>query len=903
MPRVASVMGMVAAEAEQQQQEEGVSRGREETDADEQQGKGDLPCRGMILDRSKFTKTLCVCGLRVPKTKCHVAQKILSGLLLDYPRVRHVVLDGVNADTRLILLKEDFTAELGLNQFPERVISELEAAAAIVDSQLLPQLVPYDVVLDYAYWPVDHVLKELLPRGCEIPSSFETVGHVAHLNLRDELLPYKTLIAEVLLEKNFPRIRTVVNKVATIENQFRVPELEVLAGDDNLETEVRQYGATFRLNFADVYWNSRLEFEHKRLVGLFKPGEVICDMFAGVGPFAIPAAQAGCLVHANDLNPRSAHYLAINAKLNKVSPRIRVYNLDARDFVQLLLVSDPSSSSSSSSQLQSAELVDTPLTSGAGEGEKGDIGKAAAGGEKGGGGGGGGGDFSNGNGNSQVLEDEVEKGFVDVPYGSTSATEVEVTVEKSPVADKSSRERSAAANKANRGAGHAIGNTGALSSAIEVPAMASSSSFCILPGDVEVIAAGGASFSSPDDHRSQGEAAIQAEAGIRTTEARMGTEAAIGTEAGIGVEAGAGTEGGTGMSPHLSIVKPLSCCCASADRDEATLEHAEGSREAVGEEEGGNFCREPLVPIRRSPVSPVERTADFDVDWKGQKRSTDGKDKEAIMVVNGRKGEEKDEEESGEVAGGGGGKNLGEEEEEGTVTGAKKVAATKKRKRNGSGGTGGAGHNRGAYDGGNLNGNADGSNGVVRSESGRISKSAVAIRTATENPWKTHDRDQDNYMFHHVVMNLPASAPEFLDVFRGRFSQSRWAGRLPRVHCYCFLRSNETYADGIKRAERSLGGVIAQPEVWHVRDVAPNKIMLCISFDLPADVAFGRDTDQDRVGEVSPKAEEERLLSPQEDGIGKQGGEERKKMDAGKDDEGAETTIGLPRDELNGQHS
>lgn len=41
------------------------------------------------------------------------------------------------------------------------------------------------------------VLEALLPKGMIVPSAFETVGHIAHLNLRDEHLQYKNLIAKV----------------------------------------------------------------------------------------------------------------------------------------------------------------------------------------------------------------------------------------------------------------------------------------------------------------------------------------------------------------------------------------------------------------------------------------------------------------------------------------------------------------------------------------------------------------------------------------------------------------------------------------------------------------------------------------------------------------------------------
>lgn len=108
-----------------------------------------------------------------------------------------------------------------------------------------------------------------------------------------------------------------------------------------METEVKQYGATFKLDYGLVYWNSRLEHEHIRLISLFKEGDVICDMFCGIGPFAIPAAQKGCFVYSNDLNPDSIKYLKINMKINKVEQFVKAYNMDAREFMKEIVKVPP----------------------------------------------------------------------------------------------------------------------------------------------------------------------------------------------------------------------------------------------------------------------------------------------------------------------------------------------------------------------------------------------------------------------------------------------------------------------------------------------------------------------------------------------------------------------------------
>ena len=54
--------------------------------------------------------------------------------------------------------------------------------------------------------------------------------------------------------------------------------------------------AKCQMTRVQVYWNSRLEQEHKRLVDTFHNGDIVCDVMAGIGPFAVPAAQRGCTV-------------------------------------------------------------------------------------------------------------------------------------------------------------------------------------------------------------------------------------------------------------------------------------------------------------------------------------------------------------------------------------------------------------------------------------------------------------------------------------------------------------------------------------------------------------------------------------------------------------------------------
>ena len=116
-------------------------------------------------------------------------------------------------------------------------------------------------------------------------------------------------------------MRTVINKIDDVgaKNEFRTFQYELLAGDPSLNVEIKEQDCTFRFDYSKVYWNSRLSTEHERLVKLFRPGEAVCDVMAGVGPFAIPAGKKRVFVWANDLNPYSYLNLVDATSRNKVS--------------------------------------------------------------------------------------------------------------------------------------------------------------------------------------------------------------------------------------------------------------------------------------------------------------------------------------------------------------------------------------------------------------------------------------------------------------------------------------------------------------------------------------------------------------------------------------------------------
>lgn len=266
-------------------------------------------------------------ALRVPAKEVGriKSSPAVCGSVLVVPRLSSVVHDPSPEEvhSRLILLRHASSRDV-----PQDVTS------FALDRGL--ELVPHDIAITYDWYSADEILSSLLPEDDAkgTPTGYTIVGHIAHLNLRDEYLPFRYLIGQVILDKNPSTIRTVVNKLDSIDAEFRFFQMELLAGEDDYVTTASESSCLFTFDFRKVYFNSRLHTEHDRIVSLMRPGEVVSDVMAGVGPFALPAAKAGCIVYANDLNPASYESLVDNAKKNKVDGGCKCYCEDGRTFIK-----------------------------------------------------------------------------------------------------------------------------------------------------------------------------------------------------------------------------------------------------------------------------------------------------------------------------------------------------------------------------------------------------------------------------------------------------------------------------------------------------------------------------------------------------------------------------------------
>lgn len=172
----------------------------------------------------------------------------------------------------------------------------------------------------------------------ELYGAFDQIGSIIILRIPDTLLSKRKLIGEILLEK-VKTAKSIFYQSSPVEGDYRIRQLELLAGEDNTVTEYKEHGCRFKVDVEKTFFSPRLATERLRIADLVKEGEIIINMFGGVGMFSIVAAKKKkCHVYNIDINPHAAKLCSENVILNKLKGTVESIEGDAVDIIEKKLV-------------------------------------------------------------------------------------------------------------------------------------------------------------------------------------------------------------------------------------------------------------------------------------------------------------------------------------------------------------------------------------------------------------------------------------------------------------------------------------------------------------------------------------------------------------------------------------
>ena len=184
------------------------------------------------------------------------------------------------------------------------------------------------------------VLRDVLSKeeNEHLISAFDQIGDIIIVRIPDSLISKKQTIGKTLL-KQVSTANSVFYQSSPVEGDFRTRQLEIIAGEDKTQTEYKENGCRFIVDVEKAFFSPRLSTERERIAGLVKEGEVIINMFGGVGMFSLLAAKnTTCTVYNIDLNPVASQLCKENVQINKLKGEVISLNGDATQVINEQLV-------------------------------------------------------------------------------------------------------------------------------------------------------------------------------------------------------------------------------------------------------------------------------------------------------------------------------------------------------------------------------------------------------------------------------------------------------------------------------------------------------------------------------------------------------------------------------------
>ena len=173
----------------------------------------------------------------------------------------------------------------------------------------------------------------------KVVKSYDIIGDTILIRVHSDLESKRGIIAEAL-HKIYPHVRSIaaVPLYAHTDRVYRTRDLEVIWGDEDMETTHKESGCLFKVNPERVFFSPRLSYERMRVASKVMAGETIINMFSGVGCFSIIIArmQPQTKIYSIDVNPYAYEYMNENVRLNRMEGRVIPILGDVREELKKL---------------------------------------------------------------------------------------------------------------------------------------------------------------------------------------------------------------------------------------------------------------------------------------------------------------------------------------------------------------------------------------------------------------------------------------------------------------------------------------------------------------------------------------------------------------------------------------
>lgn len=162
-----------------------------------------------------------------------------------------------------------------------------------------------------------------------LETGVDVIGDIAIVKLDDSVKAQGGIVGEAILAA-MRNVKAVFDQEGGLEGDFRLRKLKHIAGENRTLTTHKENQLRFVVDVEKCYFSPRLSTERLRIAEATRPGEVVLNMFAGVGPYSNTLSKIRRVtVYSNELNEVALELHRRNNRLNKVEDLTKMFGEDA----------------------------------------------------------------------------------------------------------------------------------------------------------------------------------------------------------------------------------------------------------------------------------------------------------------------------------------------------------------------------------------------------------------------------------------------------------------------------------------------------------------------------------------------------------------------------------------------